>query len=131
MDRVVIEHLPENRELDGAKRWADEKGEFVQISWREDIGHLAFFELRKGQFRGGHYHERKEEVFYVVGGTIRALFADVSGGGRETRLLEKGMKVHVGTLVGHRFEGIEDSLVIEYSPQYYDKTDALMMDMGE
>jgi L-fuculose-phosphate aldolase len=131
MDRVIIEHLPESKDLTGAKRWVDEKGEFVQISWREDIGHLAFFELCKGQFRGGHYHERKEEVFYVVSGTIRAVFADLGGGGKETRILEKGMKVRVGTRVGHRFEGIEDSLVIEYSPQYYDKTDALKTDMGE
>ena len=28
------------------------------------------------------------------------------------------------------FYGIEDSLVIEYSPQYYDKTDAVKADMG-
>jgi len=71
------------------------------------------------------------EVFYVVSGTIRAVFADLGSGGRETRILEKGMKVRVGTRVGHRFEGIEDSLVIEYSPQYYDKTDALRADLGE
>jgi L-fuculose-phosphate aldolase len=131
MDRVVIELLPGSKELDGAKRWVDEKGEFAQISWREDIRHLAFFELRKGQFRGGHYHERKEEVFYVVSGTIRAVFADLAGGGKETRILEKGMKVRVGTHVDHRFEGIEDSLVIEYSPQYYDRTDAFKADLGE
>jgi L-fuculose-phosphate aldolase len=130
MDRVIIEHLPENKDITGAKRWVDEKGEFAQISWREDIGHLAFFELRKGQFRGGHYHERKEEVFYVISGRIKAVFADPGGGGKETRILEKGMKVRVGTRVGHRFEGIEDSLVIEYSPQYYDVTDALRTDMG-
>lgn len=131
MDRVIIECLPEDKELTGAKRWVDDKGEFAQISWREDIGHLAFFELRKGQFRGGHYHERKEEVFYVVRGAIKAVFADIDGGGKETCLLEKGMKVRVGTRVGHRFEGIDDSLVIEYSRQYYDRTDALKADLGE
>lgn len=131
MDRVFIESLPENRELDGAKRWVDEKGEFAQISYREDIGHLAFFELRKGQFRGGHYHERKDEVFYVVSGRIKAVFADLEGGERETSLLERGMKVRVGTGIGHRFEGIEDALVVEYSTQYYDRTDALKIDLGE
>lgn len=131
MNRVSLENLPENKELDGAKRWVDEKGEFVQVSWREDIGHLAFFELREGQFRGGHYHERKEETFYVIRGRIKAVFRDIDGGPAETFLLQKGMKVRVGIRIGHRFEGIEDSLVIEYSPQYYDKTDALRIDMGE
>ena len=52
MKKVIIEKLPETKEIDGAKRWEDAKGEFVQISYREDIGHVAFFELKKGQFRG-------------------------------------------------------------------------------
>jgi len=131
MERVFIESLPETREPDGPKRWVDEKGEFAQISYREDIGHLAFFELREGQFRGGHYHEGKEEVFYVVSGRIKAVFADLRNGEKQTCVLEKGLKVRVRTGVGHRFYGIEDSLVIEYSPQYYDKSDAIKIDMGE
>ena len=131
MNRVFIENLPETREPDGPKRWVDEKGQFVQISYREDIGHLALFELRKGQFRGGHYHERKEEAFYIVSGRIRAVFRDLQSGENETCILEEGLKVRVGTGVGHRFYGIEDSVVVEYSPQYYDSSDAIKVDMGE
>lgn len=131
MKKVFIEDLPETREPEGAKRWVDEKGEFVQISYREDIGHLAFFELREGQTRANHYHERKEEVFYVVSGKIKAVFLDPANGEKETFILGKGMKLRVKTGVGHLFYGIEDSRVIEYSPQYYDKTDAHRIDMGE
>ena len=76
IDDIIIERLPETREMDGTKRWVDEKGEFVQISYREDIGHLAFFELRKGQMRGNHYHRKKDEVFYIISGTIEAVFAE-------------------------------------------------------
>lgn len=131
MQRVHIETLRDARESDGAKRWVDEKGEFAQISYREDIGHLAFFELRKGQSRGSHYHERKEEVFYVISGRIKAFFIDKENGEQQTYVLEKGMKIRVETLVGHVFYGMEDSLVIEYSPQYYDKEDAHRMKMEE
>ncbi|HBL24469.1 MAG TPA: hypothetical protein DDZ40_10200 [Deltaproteobacteria bacterium] len=131
VEKVFIETLPETKEMDGAKRWTDEKGEFVQISYREDIGHIAFFELRKGQVRAGHYHERKEEVFYVVGGRIKAVFVDPQTGEKTTSILEKGMKIRVGTRIGHHFFGIEDSLAVEYSPQYYDKTDTRKIDMGE
>ena len=131
MQNVLIESLPETREPDGPKRWVDEKGEFAQISYQEDIRHLAFFELRKGQFRGGHYHEGKEEVFYVVSGRIKAVFADLHNGEKQTSVLEKGLKVRVRTGVGHRFYGIDDSLVIEYSPQDYDRSDAIKIDMGE
>lgn len=131
MQRVHIETLRDTRESDGAKRWVDEKGEFAQISYREDIGHLAFFELRKGQSRGSHYHERKEEVFYVISGRIKAFFIDKENGEQQTYVLEKGMKICVETLVGHVFYGMEDSLVIEYSPQYYDKEDVHRMKMEE
>lgn len=131
MEKVLVENLPETSEPDGAKRWVDEKGEFIQIAYREDIGHLAFFELRKGQVRGSHYHERKEEAFYVVSGKIRAAFVDLASGERETFILGKGMKLRVGTGVGHLFYGIEDSHIVEYSPQYYDKADAHRIEMGE
>jgi mannose-6-phosphate isomerase-like protein (cupin superfamily) len=86
MKKIIIEKLPETKNIDGAKRWEDAKGEFVQISYREDIGHVAFFELRKGQFRGNHYHEKKEEVFYIISGKIRAIFADIDTFEREEQI---------------------------------------------
>jgi dTDP-4-dehydrorhamnose 3,5-epimerase-like enzyme len=129
MRKVIIEKLPETKEIDGAKRWEDAKGEFVQISYRENIGHLAFFELRKGQFRGNHVHEKKEEVFYIISGKIRAVFVDLDTSERDERVLTKGDKVQVPTRIGHIFHGLEDSTVVEYSPQYYDKEDALKMDI--
>ena len=129
MKKVIFEKLPETKEIDGAKRWEDAKGEFAQISYREDMGHLAFFELKKGHFRGNHYHEKKEEVFYIISGKIRALFMDLDSAEKEEQLLTKGDKIKVDTRVGHVFHGIDDALVIEYSPQYYDKKDAFSINM--
>lgn len=103
MEKVKIERLPETKEIDGAKRWEDAKGEFVQISYREDIGHVAFFELKKGQSRGNHYHQKKEEVFYIINGKINAVFVDLDTSEREERVLTKGEKVWVSTHVGHAF----------------------------
>lgn len=130
MEKVTITTLPETKNIDGAKRWMEEKGEFVQVSYREDIGHLALFELRTGHSRGNHYHERKEEVFYVVSGRIRAIFEDIDTGEKEEHVLSKGEKITVKTRVAHAFIGLEDTLVIEYSPQYYDKTDGFRADLG-
>jgi dTDP-4-dehydrorhamnose 3,5-epimerase-like enzyme len=120
---LIIEQLPETKEIDGAKRWDEERGEFVQISYQENIGHLAFFQIREGFFRGSHYHEKKEEVFYVVRGRIRALFRDLSSGENEEHILTRGQKIRVQPRCAHVFHGLEDTLVIEYSPQFYDKTD--------
>lgn len=131
MNKVSIEKLPEGKDIDGAKRWSEEKGEFVQISHREDIGHLAFFELKKGHVRGNHYHEKKEEVFYIISGKIRAIFVDIDSAEKEEQILTKGDKIKVDTRTGHIFLGIEDAFVVEYSPQYYDKEDAFRMDLED
>ena len=129
MRKITVEKLPETREIDGAKRWEDGKGEFVQISYREDIGHVAFFELKKGEFRGNHYHEKKEEVFYVISGKIRAVFADIDTSERQEQILTKGNKLQLPIRIGHIFHGLENATVVEYSPQYYDKEDALKIDI--
>ncbi len=131
MKKVYREKLPEGKDIDGAKRWSEDKGEFVQISYREDIGHLAFFELKKGHVRGNHYHEKKEEVFYIISGKVRALFVDIDSSEKEEQLLTKGDKIKVSTRVGHVFHGVEDTLVVEYSPQYYDKEDSVRMDLED
>jgi len=131
MDRVSIEKLPETKEIDGAKRWNEGRGEFAQISYLEEIGHVAVFELKRGYSRGSHFHKEKEEVFYVVSGRIRAAFMDVDTGKREEHVLEKGHRIRGRTGVAHIFYGVDDALVVEYSPQYYDKKDTHPVDFGE
>jgi dTDP-4-dehydrorhamnose 3,5-epimerase-like enzyme len=123
MDKVIIEKLPVTKNIAGAKRWTEEKGEFVQISCREEIRHLALFEIKKGFFRGSHFHRQKEEVFYVVRGRIRAKFVDTQTDERGEFVLEEGDKISIKPLCGHILHGLEDSMVVEYSPQFYDIED--------
>ena len=123
MEKTAIQRLPNTKEIPGAKRWEDERGEFVQIAYQEGMYHLAAFEIRKGFSRGNHYHEQKEEIFYVFEGKIRASFIDMDSLEKEERILEKGDKIRVQPRCGHLFYGLEDTLVIEYSPQVYDKED--------
>ena len=123
MDKVTIEKLPTTKEIPGAKRWEEERGEFVQVAYQETMRHLAAFEIKKGYSRGEHYHEKKEEIFYVFQGRIRVLLIDMDTLQKEERTLEKGDKLRVKTHCGHLFYGLEDALVIEYSPQVYDKED--------
>lgn len=131
MDKVKIEKLPETKFFDGAKRWTEGKGEFVQISYREDARHIAYFELKKGFSRGSHFHEHKEEVFYVIDGSIRGIFIDMENMETEEHEFHKGDKVRVMTGCAHVLYGIEDSHAIEYSNQYYDNEDAHPYDFEE
>ena len=124
MDKVIIEELPDTKEVPGAKRWEEERGEFVQVSYQEQIYHVAAFEIKKGYTRGNHYHEKKEEIFYIFRGSIKALLMDMDTLQKEERILKKGNKVRVKPRCGHLFYGLEDTLIIEYSPQIYDKEDS-------
>jgi dTDP-4-dehydrorhamnose 3,5-epimerase-like enzyme len=131
MKKVFLEQLPETKDVDGVKRWEEPKGEFVQVSYHESARHIAFFELKKGYWRGKHYHERKEEIFYVIHGKIRAVFIDLDTDETEEVTLTKGHRLRIEPRCGHVFYGIDDSSVVEYSPQNYDKTDAHKVDIKD
>jgi oxalate decarboxylase/phosphoglucose isomerase-like protein (cupin superfamily) len=130
MEKVVIEKLPNTKEDPGAKRWEEEKGEFVQIVYQEEIPHLALFEIRKGFSRGNHYHPKKEEIFYIFHGKLKALFMDMEILQKEERVLEKGDKIRITPLCGHIFYGLEDALIVEYSPQVYENEDSHKINLG-
>jgi len=125
MDKVLLETLIESRDIDGVKRWEEDKGEFAQICYDEEARHIAVFAIKRGFWRGMHYHERKEETFYVVNGRIRAVFVDIDTEEREEHVLTKGHRLRVKPRCWHVFYGMEDTLVVEYSPQVYDKSDAI------
>jgi mannose-6-phosphate isomerase-like protein (cupin superfamily) len=129
MDKVIIEKLPSTKEIPGPKRWEEERGEFVQVSYQESMRHLAAFEIRKGHSRGDHYHEEKEEIFYIFRGKIRASLMDMDTHQKEEKILEKGDRIRVKPRCGHRFYGLEDTLVIEFSPQVYNKEDTYQVNL--
>lgn len=129
MEKVSIVRLAVGKEIPGEKRWNEEKGEFVQIAYREEIRHLALFEIKKGFSRGNHYHQKKEEIFYVHSGKVKAHFVDLETHERGEYILEKGDKVRVKPRCGHAFHGLEDTLVAEYSPQVYDIKDNYRIDL--
>lgn len=131
MQKVNIWNLPYTKDIEGEKRWDEDKGEFVQVSYKKEIRHLAYFELKKGFYRGNHYHEKKEEFFYIISGKIKAVFYDIDTGEKETYILEKGQRIFVLPRCAHIFYGIEDAMVIEYSPQVYDKEDSFKVNLND
>ena len=129
MDKVIIEKIPYTRELPGAKRWKEERGTFVQIAYQEEMHHLALFEIRKRFSRGNHYHRKKEEIFYLFEGKIRAIFMDMDTLQRDEKILEEGDKIRIKAHCGHIFYGLEDTLVAEYSPQVFDPEDSYKINL--
>ena len=69
-DRYKIEDIPITKEFRREKRLIEERGELVLLSDGEEIRHITYFSLNPGNgfYRGGHYHKRKTEKFYVASG---------------------------------------------------------------
>jgi dTDP-4-dehydrorhamnose 3,5-epimerase-like enzyme len=129
MDKVTVERVPVTKERIGVKRWEEERGAFVQISYHEEIRHLVLFEIRKGFTRGNHYHIQKEEIFYIAQGKIKATFLDMDSRQRAEHLFGKGDKIRIRPRCGHLFYGLEDALVVEYSPQRYESEDSYPIEL--
>lgn len=68
--------------------------------------------LRKGYRCSMHLHKIKDETFYVIKGRV---LMEVSG---KSRILTPGDKQHIQVKDSHRFTGLEDSEIIEFSTHH-------------
>ena len=61
-----------------------------------------------------HYHLLKDETFYLLEGKIKLKY------GKQERIMNKGDVHHIKQGVLHRFKGLEDSVLIEFSTHHLD-----------
>lgn len=71
--------------------------------------------LKKGYRCSMHYHKRKDETFYVIKGKVLMEL------GMKKWVLNVGDAVHIPTGAKHRFTGLEDSDIIEFSTHHEDE----------
>jgi L-fuculose-phosphate aldolase len=124
-EKITFEELPVTDLFLRRKRLIQERGELALIEDGVSIRHLGYFSLKKGpgHFRGGHFHEKKIERFYIISGRLRLEFMDM-----ETRTsgeieVREGMCMAIHPNCAHRFSAEEDAQVIEYYDSDYDLDD--------
>jgi len=124
-DKIRIEELPVTDDFVRQKRLIQDRGELALIEDGKPFQHLGYFSLKKGEgyYRGGHYHRKKVEHFYVVSGRIRVRLVDLDSGQRSQVFLEEGQRVTIYPNCAHRFEAEEEAQVIEYYNSIYDPED--------
>lgn len=124
-EKIRIEELPVTDEFVRQKRLIQDRGELALIEDGKPFQHLGYFSLKKGEgyYRGGHYHRKKVEHFYVVSGRIRVRFVDLDLGERSQVFLEEGQRVTIYPNCAHRFEAEKEAQVIEYYNSIYDPED--------
>ena len=69
-------------------------------------------ELKRGWRCSIHYHKKKHETFFILDGTILMEFNN------EKRVMKPGDILEVKQLSKHRFTGIIDSKIIEFSTHH-------------
>jgi mannose-6-phosphate isomerase len=70
--------------------------------------------LRKGYRCSLHYHKVKDEVFYLIAGRVLLELDGVE------HVMVPGDHHHVSPGTPHRFSGLEDSEIIEFSTHHED-----------
>jgi dTDP-4-dehydrorhamnose 3,5-epimerase-like enzyme len=124
-EKIQIKELPITDEFVRRKRLIQDRGELALIEDGKPFQHLGYFSLKKGKgyYRGGHYHRKKVEHFYVVSGRILVRFVDLESGERSQVFLEEGQRVTIYPNCAHRFEAEKEAQVIEYYNSTYDPED--------
>jgi len=83
-------------------------------------GKLLFFV--KGKKCSWHYHQIKDEVFYIQSGKILVKYSgqdDLSLS--HSVVLERGDSFHVKTGMRHQMIALEDTELFEFSTQHFDE----------
>jgi len=124
-EKIHIEDLPVSREFLRQRRIIEPRGELALIEDGLTFRHLGYFSLRKGEglFRGGHYHLKKQEHFYVVSGKIRVQLFDLETRESSETTVKEGQRVTLFPNCAHRFQAEQDAQVIEYYDAIYDPED--------
>jgi len=98
------------------KGWGFEKW---IVNNEEYCGKLLYFV--KGKRCSWHYHELKDEVFYIQSGKMLVKYSDSNEIEKAQELvLEKGDNFHVYRGLRHQMIALEDTELFEFSTQLFD-----------
>lgn len=110
--------------------------EVVEKGWGKEIifanlplycGKLLCF--NKGKRFSSHFHDIKNESFYILSGRIRFSYFDLSNADKVTREFGPGEVIDIPRLCVHQVEAIEESVVIEVSTHHED-SDSYRVEKG-
>lgn len=77
--------------------------------------------FNKGKRCSWHYHEIKDEVFYLLNGLMEITVSESNDREKaETFFLKRGETFHVKTGLRHQMLAIEDSELLEVSTQHFE-----------
>lgn len=88
---------------------------YEQIICNSELYCGKLLHLNAGYSSSLHQHDDKEETFYVLEGKLQMELGD------STMILAEGDSVEIHQNVLHRFTGIKDSILVEFSTHHEDR----------
>lgn len=120
---LYFKTLTSSPDYQDERRIIEERGELAQIENGEWFRHLVFIDIKKGFFRGKHYHLKRKESFYVISGAVKLVFEHIETKERLIKVLNPGDKVTISPKCAHLITPIEYSQLLHYSEDKYDPAD--------
>ena len=103
-------------------------GKEIWVVNREYCGKIL--KLKKGFRCSIHYHRKKDETFYILTGKVLVEVVQDFGADKEHIMLP-GSIIHIAPFVSHRFTGLEDSEIIEFSTHHEDSDSYRLTESGK
>jgi quercetin dioxygenase-like cupin family protein len=109
-----------------SKGWGFEKW---IVNCDEYCGKLLYFV--KGKRCSWHYHNLKDEVFYIQTGKVQVKYSDVDDiNAASEKILSPGDNFHVYRGLRHQIIALEDTELFEFSTQHFD-SDSIRIVKGD
>ena len=109
------------------KKHQDKRGILYELYKDKNKGQFYFSTSKPGMIRGGHYHTRKWEIFFVIKGKGKIVFEDIKTKKRKEAFLDektiKGVKILPGTAHAVKNIGKEEMILLVYCNEAYNKKD--------
>jgi quercetin dioxygenase-like cupin family protein len=76
--------------------------------------------FKKGAQFSAHFHDSKDETFYILSGRLKLIYHDLSNAALLEKVLEVGDVADSPRLGGHQIEALEQSVIVEVSSQHFE-----------
>jgi UDP-2-acetamido-2,6-beta-L-arabino-hexul-4-ose reductase len=122
---TYISYLPAHAFAYQVPRYADPRGEFVEMLKTPDTGQFSYFTAFPGVTRGEHYHHSKTEKFLVLKGTALFGFRHIITGEAHELVVRGGEGQIVDTVPGwtHNITNVgeEEMIVMLWANEIFDR----------
>lgn len=103
-------------------------GKEIWVVNREYCGKIL--KLKKGFRSSLHYHRKKDETFYVLTGKVLFEWRQGFGALDKEQIMLPSFTIHIAPYIQHRFTGLEDSEIIEFSTHHEDSDSYRLTESG-